>query len=180
VTKHAQHAYMPMLQTAEFVARKYAISREAQDAYALSSQQRTARAQAEGTPRRRDRSDRGNDGDRRQGDERRFSYREVTLARDEGNRPETTLASLQALAPVVDGGTVTAGNASQLSDGASACVLMEAKLAERPRSRAARSLPRDDCRRQRARGNGHRADLCRCRGSSRSTALRSATSACGS
>ena len=130
VTKHAQHAYMPMLQTAEFVARKYAISRESQDAYALLSQQRTARAQTEG---RFDAeivpitaamavTDK---------ETKAISYREVTLAKDEGNRPDTTLASLGALAPVIDGGTVTAGNASQLSDGASACVLMEAKLAER-------------------------------------------------
>src|SRR4029450_13997429 len=116
--KHAEHAYMPMLQTGEFVARKYAISREAQDAYALISQQRTARAQAE---------------NRFDGEivpitttmaivdkeTKAVSYREVTLDKDEGNRPETTLASLQALAPVIDGGTVTAGNASQLSDGAS-------------------------------------------------------------
>src|SRR4029078_9443641 len=58
-------------------------------------------------------------------------HREVTLAKDEGNRPETTLASLAGLAPVIDGGTVTAGNASRLSDGASACVLIEAKLAKR-------------------------------------------------
>jgi acetyl-CoA acetyltransferase family protein len=130
VTRHVQHAYMPMLQTAEFVARKYAISRDAQDAYALSSQQRTARAQAEGrldaeivpiaaTMAVVDKETKG------------VSYREVTLAKDEGNRPDTTLASLAALAPVIEGGTVTAGNASQLSDGASACVLMEAKLAER-------------------------------------------------
>ena len=129
VTGNVEHAYMPMLLTAEFVARKYAISREAQDAYALSSQQRTARAQAEGrfaaeivpiiaTMAIVDK------------ETKQVSHREVTLAKDEGNRPETTLASLAALAPVIDGGTVTAGNASQLSDGASACVLMEAKLAE--------------------------------------------------
>jgi len=130
VTKHAQHAYMPMLQTAEFVARKYAISRDAQDAYALTSQQRTARAQAEGrldaeivsitaTMAIVDKETKA------------VSYREVALAKDEGNRPDTTLASVAALAPVIEGGTVTAGNASQLSDGASACVLMEATLAER-------------------------------------------------
>ena len=130
VTKHARHAYMPMLQTAEFVAHKYAISREAQDAYALQSQQRTARAQAEGrlaaeivpitaTMAITDKETKA------------VSYREVTLSKDEGNRPDTTLASLAALAPVIEGGTVTAGNASQLSDGASACVLMEAKIAER-------------------------------------------------
>ncbi len=130
VTKCAQHAYMPMLQTAEFVARKYAISRESQDAFALSSQQRTARAQTEGrfdaeivpitaTMAIVDKETKA------------VSHREVTLAKDEGNRPETTLASLAGLAPVIDGGTVTAGNASQLSDGASACVLIEAKLAKR-------------------------------------------------
>jgi acetyl-CoA C-acetyltransferase len=130
VTQHARHAYMPMLQTAEFVARKYAISRDAQDAYALSSQQRTARAQAAGrleaeivpiaaTMAIVDRETKA------------VSHREVMLAKDEGNRPDTTLASLAALAPVIEGGTVTAGNASQLSDGASACVLMEAKRAER-------------------------------------------------
>ena len=119
VTKRAEHAYMPMLQTAEFVARKYAISREAQDAYALSSQQRTARAQAEGrfdaeivpitaTMAIIDKETKA------------VSHREVALAKDEGNRAETTLASLSALTPVIEGGTVTAGNASQLSDGASA------------------------------------------------------------
>jgi acetyl-CoA acetyltransferase family protein len=59
------------------------------------------------------------------------SHREVTLSRDEGNRPETTLQSLQNLKPVIDGGVVTAGNASQLSDGASACVLMDRTLAEK-------------------------------------------------
>jgi acetyl-CoA C-acetyltransferase/acetyl-CoA acyltransferase len=122
-------AYMSMLETAEFVSRKYGISREAQDQYALESQRRTAQAQAEG----------------------RFAHeiaplttrmlvtdkvtgqtlrQEITLAHDEGNRPGTTLASLAELAPVVDGGVVTAGNASQLSDGASACVLMNGKLAQ--------------------------------------------------
>lgn len=123
-------AYMPMLQTAEFVARKYGITREAQDDYALSSQRRTAAAQAAGRF----------DGeivpmeatmkivDRASGD---VSYRDVTLAQDEGNRPETTLPDLSALKPVVEGGVVTAGNASQLSDGASACILMEARIAER-------------------------------------------------
>jgi acetyl-CoA C-acetyltransferase len=128
VIQHAKHAYMPMLLTAENVARKYAISREAQDEYALSSQQRTARAQAEGrfaaeivpiaaTMAVIDKETKA------------VSYRDVTLGKDEGNRPETTRESLAALSPVIDDGTVTAGNASQLSDGASACVLMEAKLA---------------------------------------------------
>ena len=125
----APHAYMPMLLTAENVVRRYRISREAQDAYALSSQQRTAAAQREGrfdaeivpitaTMAVVDKATRA------------VSYVETTLAKDEGNRPDTTLESLAALKPVIDGGSVTAGNASQLSDGASACVVMEARLAE--------------------------------------------------
>jgi acetyl-CoA acetyltransferase family protein len=130
VIARAEHAYMPMLQTAEFVSRKYGISREAQDAYSLESQRRTASAQKAG-----------------HFDAEIFaisttmavanketdvlSYKDVTLARDEGNRPDTTLAGLQGLKPVIEGGVITAGNASQLSDGASACVLMERALAER-------------------------------------------------
>lgn len=122
-------AYMPMLETAEFVSRKYGIARDVQDQYALDSQLRTAAAQKEG---------RFSDEivpittqmlvvDKATGETWR---REVTLSQDEGNRPGTTLESLAALAPVVDGGVVTAGNASQLSDGASACVLMNGKTAE--------------------------------------------------
>lgn len=130
VLRFVPHAYMPMLQTAEFVAAKYGISREQQDEYSLVSQQRTARAQRDG------RFDAEivpitvtmSSTDKQTGE---TSYKEVTLGRDEGNRPETTLADLSALKPVVEGGTVTAGNASQLSDGASACVLMDAKGAER-------------------------------------------------
>ncbi|MFV8819524.1 acetyl-CoA C-acyltransferase [Haliea sp. E17] len=129
VIARAEHAYMPMLQTAEFVARKYGISREAQDAYALSSQQRTAAGQQAGAfdeeivPITATQAV----ADKESGE---VSFREVTLSKDEGNRPETTLDNLQGLNPVIEGGCVTAGNASQLSDGASACVLMEAKLAE--------------------------------------------------
>jgi len=124
------HAYMPMLQTAEFVAHRYGISREAQDAYALESQRRTAAAQADGrfseeiVPFATSMSVM----DKVTG---KVSLREVVLDRDEGNRPATTAEGLAALRPVIEGGTVTAGNASQLSDGASACVLMEARLAER-------------------------------------------------
>jgi len=129
VIANAPHAYMPMLQTAENVSKKYNISREEQDVYALSSQQRTAAAQEAG----------------RFDDEivplattkgvfnketKEVSFEEVTLTQDEGNRPSTTLENLQGLSPVIEGGCVTAGNASQLSDGASACVLMEGKLAE--------------------------------------------------
>jgi len=127
--KQAPHAYMPMLQTAENVVRKFGISRDAQDEYALSSQQRTAAAQAAGkfddeiVPITTIK----NVADKETG---QVSQQEVTLGRDEGNRPSTTLESLQSLDPVLEGGAVTAGNASQLSDGASACVLMESKLAE--------------------------------------------------
>ena len=124
------HAYMPMLQTAEFVARKYGVSREAQDLYSLQSQQRTAQAQQQG---RFDReivpfTTHMAVADKASG---AISYREVVLERDEGNRPDTALAGLVSLKPVLDGGVVTAGNASQLSDGASACVIMEAGLAQR-------------------------------------------------
>jgi acetyl-CoA C-acetyltransferase/acetyl-CoA acyltransferase len=124
------HAYMPMLQTAEFVARKYGVARHAQDLYALQSQQRTALAQQNG---RFDReivpiTTQMAVADKATG---AISHREVVLSRDEGNRPDTALEGLNALKPVLDGGVVTAGNASQLSDGASACVVMEAGLAGR-------------------------------------------------
>jgi acetyl-CoA acetyltransferase family protein len=130
VVARSEHAYMPMLMTAEYVVKKYGISRESQDEYALLSQQRTAAGQEAG----------------RFDDEivplastkgvmdketKEISFEDVTLAQDEGNRPGTTLESLQGLNPVIEGGTVTAGNASQLSDGASACVVMDAKLAEK-------------------------------------------------
>ncbi len=130
VIRYAEHAYMPMLHTAEFVARKYGVSREAQDAYAFLSQQRTAAAQQAGyfdaeiapitaTMAVVDKQT------------QETSHREVTLSQDEGNRPETTLEGLASLKTIVDGGCITAGNASQLSDGASASVLMEARLASR-------------------------------------------------
>ena len=130
VIKMAEHAYMPMLLTAENVVRKFNISREAQDEYALQSQIRTATAQEAGrfddeiVPIEATRLIK----DRETGE---ISYQETTLSRDEGNRPQTTLDGLASLNPVVEGGSVTAGNASQLSDGASACVLMEASLAEK-------------------------------------------------
>jgi len=130
VLRMSEHAYMPMLQTAERVARRYGISREAQDAYALQSQQRTAAAQEAGlfadeivsvTTRKRV-------VDKESG---AVSYQDVTLSQDEGNRPATLLTDLQGLKPIVEGGSVTAGNASQLSDGASACVLLEGAVAAR-------------------------------------------------
>jgi len=130
VIAHAAHAYMPMLQTAEHVARQYRISREAQDAYALESQLRTARAQAAGLFDREivPFSTQMEVTDKQT---KEVSLQDVTLSRDEGNRPDTSLTGLAALKPVIDGGVITAGNASQLSDGASACVVMDSVLAER-------------------------------------------------
>ena len=127
----AMHAniYMPMLQTAEVVAKRYGISRDRMDDYALRSQQRTAAAQAAG----------------KFDDEivpvtatmavtnketKEVTHKEVTLSKDEGNRADTTLDGLKALGPVLGPNmTITAGNASQLSDGASASVVMEAAVA---------------------------------------------------
>ena len=130
VIRHAEHAYMPMLMTAENVIQRYGISREAQDMYALQSQQRTAAAQQAG---RFDDEIVPIDAVRAVKDKEsgEISYHETRLERDEGNRPQTTLEALSELNPVVEGGSVTAGNASQLSDGASACVLMEASEAEK-------------------------------------------------
>ncbi len=124
------HAYMPMLMTAEFVAKKYNISRDVQDHYALLSQQRTAAAQAAG---RFDQeivpfATQMAVADKATGT---VSMKDVVLSRDEGNRADTALAGLQSLKPVIEGGVISAGNASQLSDGASACVLMESSLASK-------------------------------------------------
>jgi acetyl-CoA C-acetyltransferase len=132
---HRNDVYMSMLETAEIVAERYKISREAQDAYALQSQQRTAAGQAAGrfeaeiAPLKTVMKV----ADKATG---AVSDKEVTLKQDEGPRADTTLAGLAGLKPVFSGGQkvatgacITAGNASQLSDGASACVLMEAKLA---------------------------------------------------
>ena len=130
VTRLSAHAYMPMLQTAEIVARRYRISRETQDEYALQSQQRTAAAQQAGkfdqelAPLTSTKAVVTKE-------TREVSYQEVVLKQDEGNRPETTLEGLQGLAPVIESGCITAGNASQLSDGASACVLIDSRLAEK-------------------------------------------------
>jgi acetyl-CoA C-acetyltransferase len=122
--------YMPMIQTAEVVGKRYTVSRERQDEYALRSQQRTAAAQEAG---------RFDDEivpvtakmmvkDKDTGE---TSMKEVTLAKDEGNRPQTSIEDLQKLQPVMGPeAMITAGNASQLSDGASACVVMDAALAE--------------------------------------------------
>jgi len=131
------HIYMSMLETAEVVAARYGISREAQDEYALRSQQRTAAAQSDG---RLDAEIAPMTATMQVMDKAtgQASAKEVTLSKDEGNRADTTLEGLSALKPVFSGGEeisegrfITAGNASQLSDGASASVIMEAKEAER-------------------------------------------------
>ncbi len=122
------HIYMPMLQTAEIVSRRYNISRDAQDEYSLQSQQRTAAAQAAGKfdDEIVSVSTKMGVANKETGE---VTFHDVTIAKDEGNRPETTLEGLKSLKPVIDGGVITAGNASQLSDGSSAVVVMEASVA---------------------------------------------------
>jgi acetyl-CoA C-acetyltransferase len=119
--------YMPMLQTAEVVTKRYGITRERQDAYALRSQQRTAAAQQRGAFDDEIVPVEANMLDKAAGEMRE---RAVTLSKDEGNRPTTRIEDLAALKPVIENGAVTAGNASQLSDGASACVVMAGDLAK--------------------------------------------------
>ncbi|MFN3546539.1 MAG: acetyl-CoA C-acyltransferase [Mesorhizobium sp.] len=130
LTGPAADVYMPMIDTAENVAARYGISRDAQDAYGLSSQRRVAAAREAG---RFDAeiapiSVRMAVIDK---ETKAVSHKDVTLAHDEGPRADTTAEGLASLKPVREGGTITAGNASQLSDGASACVMMEAKEAEK-------------------------------------------------
>jgi acetyl-CoA acetyltransferase family protein len=131
LVEHKPEIYMAMIDTAEVVAQRYQITRASQDAYALESQRRTAAAQAAG------RFDAEivplesvmNVVDKATG---AVSQKTVTLAKDEGNRADTTLEGLAALKPVRgEGFAITAGNASQLSDGAAACVVMEAGEAAR-------------------------------------------------
>jgi acetyl-CoA C-acetyltransferase len=131
IDQHKPEVYMSMIDTAEVVARRYYITRETQDEYALASQQRTAAGQkagrfdAEIVPLKTIKlvEDKAT---------REVREEEVTLTRDEGNRADTTAEGLAGLKPVAgEKGVITAGNASQLSDGASACVVMDARVAER-------------------------------------------------
>jgi acetyl-CoA C-acetyltransferase len=131
VLANAPHLYMPMIDTAEVVAKRYSISREAQDEYSLLSQQRMAAAQDEGklddeiVPLTATKSVFNKE-------TKETSLEEFTLTKDEGNRPSTTLEGLARLEPVKgEGHCITAGNACQLSDGASACLLMDSVLAEK-------------------------------------------------
>ena len=124
------HILMPMIDTAEVVAKRYTVSRDSQDEYALQSQQRTAAAQKAGKfddeivplP--------SNKGVMNK-ETKEITFEDVVLEKDEGNRPSTTLEGLAGLKPVRENGFITAGNASQLSDGASAAVVMEASIAEK-------------------------------------------------
>ena len=133
--EHKPALYMPMIDTADNVAARYKVSREAQDGFALESQRRTAAAQQarkfddEIVPMTTTKKivDK---------DTKAESFEQVTLKSDEGNRPDTTLEGLASLTPVREGKWITAGNASQLSDGASACVVMDAKAAEKRGLRA--------------------------------------------
>ncbi len=130
LVKMHEHIYMAMIDTAEVVASRYGISREAQDEYALQSQQRTAAGQASGffadeivpLPTNKGVMNK---------ETKEISFEDIMLEKDEGNRPSTTLDGLAGLKPVRENGVITAGNASQLSDGASACVVMEASVAEK-------------------------------------------------
>ena len=135
VTAIDETAYMPMLETAEVVSERYGISREAQDIYSLQSQQRTAAAQEAGlfadeiVPMNTTRSVFNRE-------TKETSYEDAVVDRDDCNRPSTTLESLAGLEPVFkdgqwvkEGRFITAGNSSQRSDGASACVVMDAKMA---------------------------------------------------
>jgi len=125
-----EHVYMEMIDTAEVVSERYGISREAQDEYALQSQQRIAAGQEAG------RFDAeivplpSNKGVMNK-ETKEITFEDVVLEKDEGNRPSTNLEGLAGLNPVREGGYITAGNASQLSDGASASVVMEASVAEK-------------------------------------------------
>jgi acetyl-CoA C-acetyltransferase len=125
IAEHKPELYMTMIETADIVAKRYNISRDAQDAYGLRSQQRMAAAQDAGlfadeiVPMQATMAVK----DKETGE---ISHHEVTVNRDECNRPQTAIENLQGLNPVREGGDVTAGNASQLSDGSAALVLMEA------------------------------------------------------
>ncbi|HEY8267469.1 MAG TPA: acetyl-CoA C-acyltransferase [Xanthobacteraceae bacterium] len=130
IMEHKPELYMAMIDTADIVAERYKVPREAQDAYSLESQRRTASGQQgrkfddEIVPLPTKKKNVNKD-------TKEETIEAVTLTRDEGNRPDTNMEGLASLKPVREGKFITAGNASQLSDGASACVVMDAKLAEK-------------------------------------------------
>jgi acetyl-CoA acetyltransferase family protein len=130
LVEHKPQIYITMIETADIVAERYQVTRERQDEFAAESQKRTAAGQAAGrfdaeivplsTVKKVVNKD-----------TKEETQEQVTLKKDEGNRPDTNIEGLRGLQPVREGGFITAGNASQLSDGASACVVMDAKLAEK-------------------------------------------------
>ncbi|MBH2074509.1 MULTISPECIES: acetyl-CoA C-acyltransferase [unclassified Pseudomonas] len=122
-------AYMPMIETAEYVARQYGISRQTQDEFSLQAMQRAVAAQARGVFAEEIAPMQVSQKlvDKQSGE---ISYKRFLFSEDECLRASTTAEGLAALKPVMEGGSITAGNASQLSDGASACLLMEARVAE--------------------------------------------------
>ena len=128
--RHKPETYWPMLQTAEYVARRYGIPREKQDEYGVQSQQRAAKARAEG--KFKDEiaplTTKMKVVDKNTGQE---TIKEVTAAEDEGIRPDTTYEGVSQIKPAIEGGCISAGNASQFSDGASAAVVMSDKEAAR-------------------------------------------------
>ncbi|MCC6946662.1 MAG: acetyl-CoA C-acyltransferase [Bradyrhizobiaceae bacterium] len=130
LVEHKPDIYIAMIETADIVAERYQVTRERQDEFAAESQRRTAAGQAAG---RFDQEIAPLPSVKKvvNKETKEEKLENVTLAKDEGNRPDTTIESLRGLQPVRERGFVTAGNASQLSDGAAACVVMEAKLAEK-------------------------------------------------
>lgn len=130
LAKNKPENYWPMLQTAEYVAKKYQIPREAQDRYGVASQQRAAAAAAAGKTKAEivPITTKMKVIDKNTSQE---TIKEVTCERDEGIRGDTTYEGVSQIKPAIEGGVIAAGNASQFSDGASACVVMNAKLAER-------------------------------------------------
>ncbi|MEA3139164.1 MAG: acetyl-CoA C-acetyltransferase [Gammaproteobacteria bacterium] len=130
IDEHKPTLFWSMLQTAETVAKRYNISKEAQDEYGVRSQQRAAAGQAAGKFKDEIAPMTTTMGviDKNTG---AISTREITISSDEGIRPDTTLEGVSKIRSAMPGGVITAGNASQFSDGSSACVVMDAKLAER-------------------------------------------------
>ena len=130
LVKMHKDIYMPMLDTAEVVSKRYGVSREKQDEYSLESQRRTAAAQQGGKFKEEIApiSTKMGVADKATGE---ISFKDITLSQDEGPRPETSAEGLSGLKPVREGGVITAGNASQLSDGASATVIMSDKEASK-------------------------------------------------
>ena len=155
LTQHKPEIYWPMLQTAEYVAKSYNISREAQDHYGARSQQRAAKARAEG--KFKDEivpiTTKMKVVDKNTGAE---TLKEVTAEHDEGIRADTTYEGVSKIKPAIEGGVIAAGNASQFSDGASAAGRDERQGGGEERPQAAGRLPRLRGRRLRARRDGHR------------------------